>query len=64
MHPELRHDFGVKGAARLGDFVFVVRKDEVDAAAVDVEGLAEMLPAHRRAFDVPAGTPGVLNAGW
>ena len=44
-----------EGAARLRDLVLVVRKDEVDAAAVDVEGLAEMLPAHRRALDVPAG---------
>ncbi len=38
----------------LRDLVLVVRKDVVDAAAVDVEGLAEVLGAHRRALDVPA----------
>src|SRR4029077_13756044 len=32
-------------------------EDQVDAAAVEVEGLAEVLHAHRRALDVPAGTP-------
>ncbi len=34
----------------------MVREHEVDAAAMDVEALAEMLPCHRGAFDVPAGT--------
>ena len=38
----------------LRDFVLVVRKDEVEAAAMDVEGLAEMRLAHRRALDMPA----------
>ena len=38
----------------LGDLVLVVRKDVVDAAAVDVEALAEQRHAHRRALDVPA----------
>ena len=40
---------------RLRDLVLVVRKDVVDAAAVDVEALAEQCHAHRRALDVPAG---------
>src|SRR5260221_6472739 len=39
----------------LGDLVLMVRKDEVEPAAMDVEGLAEMRLGHRRAFDVPAG---------
>src|SRR6266480_5290750 len=39
----------------LGDLVFVVRKDQVDAASMNVERLSEVLHAHRRAFDVPAG---------
>ena len=56
MHPEVRHHLGVERAARLRDLVLVVRKHQIDAAAVDVEGLAEMLPRHRRAFDVPART--------
>src|SRR5450755_730614 len=32
-----------------------MRKDVVDAAAVDVETLTEQRHAHRRAFDVPSG---------
>ena len=36
-------------------FALVVREDEVHAAAVDVEMLAQVLPAHGRAFAVPAG---------
>ena len=40
----------------LGDLVFVVRKDQVDAAGVNVERLSEVLHAHRGALDVPAGT--------
>ncbi len=44
VHPVIRHHRRVEGAARLGDFVFVVRKHEIDAAAVDVEGLAEIFP--------------------
>ena len=54
------------GALGLGDFVLVVGKDEIDAAAMDVEGLAQQRLAHGRAFDVPAGTaaaPGLCHAG-
>ncbi len=40
---------------RLGNLVLVVREDEVQSAAVDVEGRAEELLAHRGALDVPAG---------
>src|SRR5579863_6103457 len=59
------------GADALGDLVLVVREDEVEAAAVDVEGLAQGLLAHRRALDVPARPaappralpPGLLRRG-
>ena len=44
------------GAAALGDFVFVVREDEIDAAAVEVESFAEVLADHRGALEVPAGS--------
>src|SRR5258708_8100733 len=40
----------------------MVRKHQIDAAAVDVELLAEMLPRHRRAFDMPARTALDLDA--
>src|SRR6476620_104106 len=42
------------GRARLGLLVLVVREAQVDAAAVDVERLAQVLAGHRRALDVPA----------
>src|SRR4029078_268329 len=64
MQPIVGHDRCVEGAARLGDLVLMMRKDEVDAAAMDVESLAEMLPRHGRAFDVPAWTPRRGDAGW
>ncbi len=41
MHPDIRHDIRAVGAAALRDFVLVMREDEVDAAAMDVEGFAE-----------------------
>lgn len=39
----------------LGNFVFVVREDEVDAAGMEVEVVAEIFLNHGRAFEVPAG---------
>ena len=42
----------------LRELVLVVREAEVEAAAVDVEGAAEVALAHRRALDVPAGATG------
>ena len=41
-------------ALGLRDLVLVVREDQVVAAAVDVERLAEIAVRHRRALDVPA----------
>ena len=42
---------------RLDQLVLVVGEDQVEAAAVDVEVAAQVLHAHGRAFDVPAGPP-------
>jgi hypothetical protein len=44
--------------ARLSELVLVVRKAEVETAAVDLELGSQMLLRHRRALDVPAGPPG------
>jgi len=63
VHPEIRHHRRMEHATRLGDFVFVVREDKIDAAAVDVEHFAEIFPRHRRALDVPAGAAGRGDAG-
>ncbi|CWR70403.1 Uncharacterised protein [Neisseria meningitidis] len=40
-------------ADALGNFVFVVRKLQIRAAAVDVEGIAEQVFTHGGAFNVP-----------
>ena len=50
--------FGERLARRalgLGNLVFVMREDQVDAAAVDVKRLPEVFHAHGRALNVPAG---------
>ncbi len=66
MHPDIDEGPPAMGADALGDLVLVVREDEIEPAAMDVEGLAEMRLAHRRAFDVPARPappPGTVPAG-
>src|SRR5438445_2984505 len=44
---------------RLGlrDLVLMVREHQVYAAAMDIEGVAQVALAHRRALDVPARPP-------
>src|SRR5947207_10354173 len=54
VHPDVRHHFVAEGRAGLGKLVLVMRKYEIDAAAMDVEDLAQKLPGHCRAFDMPA----------
>ena len=52
---------------RLGHLVFVVGKDEVLSAAVNVEGFAQVFLAHDRAFDMPARaafSPGARPGGF
>src|SRR5258708_33402443 len=43
---------------RLRDLVFMVREDQVDAARMNIERLAQILDRHDRALDVPAGAAG------
>ena len=47
-----------RGTLALGDLVLVVGKDQVHAAAMDIDALTQELHAHGRAFDVPARSPG------
>ncbi len=54
---------GWPGAVALGALVLVVREDQVEAAAVDVELLAELAHRHGGALDVPA-RPAVAPTGW
>src|SRR5581483_4104916 len=59
-HPVVHPDPGelTAGAPRLRDLVLVVRENEVEPAAVDLEDRAEELLRHRRALDVPARPAG------
>jgi len=66
MEPCAGIDAARGAASRLGDLVFMVRKDEVGAAAVNVEITAEDPCRHRCAFDMPARappSPGTVPAG-
>ncbi len=56
MHPVPRKGLAGQRLA-LRDLVLVVRKHQILAARVQIEGLAQILHRHRRALDVPARTP-------
>ncbi len=60
-----RANVGAVAALALGDLVLVMREEQVDAAGMQVDGLAEVLPDHRAALDVPAWAPlrGAAGAG-
>ena len=54
VHPDVGERLAERGLG-LGDFVLVMGEDEVEAAAVDIQRKRDVLFAHGRAFDVPAG---------
>ena len=56
VQPVFNHRLFARKGFGLGDFIFMMRENEVTAAAVEVKGIAEVLMAHGRAFDVPART--------
>ena len=56
MEPEVRESFPGQ-RLRLRNFIFVMRKDQVFAASVQVKGVAQLLHRHDRAFNVPSRTP-------
>src|SRR5581483_8996410 len=57
-HPVVRPDLGERMTERmrLRNLVLVMREDEVEPAAVDLERGPEDLLGHHRALDVPART--------
>ena len=64
MHP-VAHIVAAVGTATLGDLVLVMGKDQVPAAAVDIDGFPQVGANHRRALQVPAraaATPGAVPA--
>src|SRR5258706_6586337 len=50
------------GAFALGDFVFVMRKNQIDATGVQVKSLAQIFHGHGRALDMPT-SPAASDAG-
>src|SRR5690606_29413083 len=66
VHPDPGHVARAVSAAALSDLVFVMRKDEVLAAPMDIKCLAQVGGRHGGALDVPAGpaaSPGACPAG-
>ena len=55
MHPVMGKRHAVAALA-LGNLIFMVGENQVLAAAVDVNGLAQIAPGHSGALDMPAGT--------
>ena len=53
VHPVVCKGLAV-GSLALCDLVLVVREDQILTAAVEVEGLAQVVAGHGRAFNVPA----------
>src|SRR3979490_903952 len=54
VHPVIRHHRGTVRATRLRQFILVMRKDEIETAAMNIEDIAEIGSTHRGALDVPA----------
>ena len=57
MEPVTHKGMNTGGSFRLGDFIFMVREDQIAAAAVEIKGRAQIFHAHGRAFNMPAGPP-------
>ena len=51
-----------EGAFGLGDFVLMMRKNQIATTAVNVKWLAQIFRAHGRTFDMPARPPGTPRA--
>ena len=65
VHP-VAHKLSAVGAAALGQFVFMMRKDQIPTAAMNIYRRTEMLANHRRALQMPARAappPGAVPAG-
>ncbi len=65
VHPVMDERLSVC-ALGLGDFILMVREDQILAAGVDVDGISKIPLAHDGALDVPAGTalaPGGIPVG-
>ena len=60
MHPIFSEDLSIAALA-LGNFVFVMRADQVLSSCVDINLLSQIFFRHDRTLDMPSGaslTPG------
>src|SRR5262245_18660395 len=67
VQPVPRERVAAVGTDALGNLVLMVREDQIETAAMDVERLAEFSIAHRGAFDMPtraAATPRAVPARY
>ena len=65
MHP-VAHIITTMGTAALGNLVFMMGKNKVAAAAVNIDGFTQVSANHGGALQVPARTaaaPGAVPAG-
>src|SRR5262245_66293175 len=63
VQPIAREGLAAVAAGALRELVLVVRKQQVDAAAVNIDRFPEVRGRHRRALDVPTGpaaAPGAI----
>ena len=45
-----------RASFRLGDFIFMMRENQIAAAAMEIKSLSQIMDRHGGAFNVPAGT--------
>ncbi|OQC43435.1 MAG: hypothetical protein BWX60_01013 [Candidatus Marinimicrobia bacterium ADurb.Bin030] len=56
MHPII-NEFLAGGGFTLGNFIFMMRKNIINAAGMNIEMPSKIFHTHRGTFDMPAGTP-------
>lgn len=50
------YEMAAGAAFGLGDFIFMMRENQIRAAAMEIKGLAQVMDGHGGAFDMPART--------
>ena len=46
----------IRAALGLGNFILMMRKDKITAAAMEIKSLSQIMDRHGRTFNMPAGT--------
>ena len=56
MHPVMGKGYSIAALA-LGNFIFVMGKNQILTAAMDIDGISQIGSGHGRAFDMPSRPP-------